>query len=146
MKKNEEMIWVTVYADSTGGLFSEFECDCDNLVELQFPRWIVEEYYKQNEDDFVGETSDELDIPEEECTFDLWLKSVYTAEDTDELYSFAEEKGFSAKCGIDTPNAVFYRDDCNYKYIVFEGTEDECRQFCKENEWEWNGEELELLN
>ena len=138
-----KMVYVCVYADTTG-LFSESECDDDNLVEMEFPEWIVREYYEEH--NLVEDTADELGKPVEECTFEDWLDKVSTAEQTDELYDFAEEKGFSAKCGIDTPNAVFYRDDCNYKYIVFEGTEDECRQFGKQNEWEWNGEELELSN
>ena len=41
-------------------------------------------------------------------------------------------------------NCVFYRDDCNYKYIVFEGSQKECEAFCDENNWELDGEELEL--
>ena len=41
-------------------------------------------------------------------------------------------------------NFVFYRDDCNYKYIVFEGTQEECEKYCKENDWEFEGHELEF--
>ena len=44
-------------------------------------------------------------------------------------------------------NFVFYRDDSNYKYIVFEGTQTECKTFCEESDWTYeteDGEEFEL--
>lgn len=41
-------------------------------------------------------------------------------------------------------NWVFYRDEDNFKTIVFEGTEEECGKFCEDNNWELDGNELEL--
>lgn len=139
------MLSVCIYADSTG-LFKESECDSCNLVYMNFPEEIVRKYYEQNKEDFIEETSYELGIPEDECTFEDWYKSVYTAEDTNELYDFAIENGCIPKFGVEDHDAVFYRDDDNFKYIVFEGTYGECRQFGKENDWEYNGEELEILS
>lgn len=141
----EKMIYVTVYADTTG-LLSEYECGRDNLIDLLFPESLVIKYYKENEDCFKGETADELGIPINECTFYNWFTAVYTAEDTDELYDFAVKNGYTPVFGIDKKDAVIYRDDCNFKYIVFEGTYDECRQFGKENDWEYHGNELEILS
>ena len=46
----------------------------------------------------------------------------------------------------ETKNMVFYRDECNYKYYIFEGTTGECIKFCEEHDWESDGNELELLN
>ena len=94
--KDEEMIYVCVYADTTG-LFSEDEVDIDNLCDIAFPKRIVEQYYEESKDVFDAETSRELNIPIEECTFDKWLHEVYIAEDTEELFEFARERGFNAK-------------------------------------------------
>ena len=38
-----EMMYITMYADDTG-LFSEAECDKDNTVGFNIPRWIIEEW------------------------------------------------------------------------------------------------------
>ena len=138
------MLSMCIYADSTG-LFSESECDRDNLVDMKFPEEIVRKYYEKYEEDFIGETSYELDKPEEECTFKDWVEAVYTAEDTDELYDFAVENGCVPCFGIDKRTAVFYRDDNDNKQIVFEGTYNECRQYGKENDWEQDEYELEIL-
>ncbi len=41
---------------------------------------------------------------------------------------------------------VFYRDDCNFKTIVFQGTTDECEEYVKEFDTytSSDGEEYEL--
>ncbi len=41
-------------------------------------------------------------------------------------------------------NYVFYRDENNFKTIVFEGSQEECERFCKDNNWEFDGNKLEL--
>lgn len=129
----EKMIYVTVYADTTG-LFSESECDVDNLTEMLFPEEIVRKWFDEQQEQAYIWTGYE---------FENWMND-YTADDTDGLYDFAINNGYTPTFGVEAKTAVFYRDDCNYKYIVFEGTYDECRQFGKENDWEYNGNELEI--
>lgn len=92
----KKMIKVCVYADSTG-MYTEEECDFDNLVGLEFPEWIVREFYKKYESEFVEETSDELDKPESECTFEDWYNEVYTADDTIDLFEFSVNHGYLPK-------------------------------------------------
>ena len=93
---DEEMLTVCVHSDTTG-LYSEDECGFDNLCDLAFPRWIVGKYYEQSKDVYDMETSKELGIPVEECTFNRWFSDVCVADDFDELFEFALEHGFEAK-------------------------------------------------
>ena len=88
--KNEKLIPVCIYRDSTG-LFSEEECFNDNLIDMLFPEWIVEEWYKRYETEFIIQCKTEVN--EKPC-FKTWYTEVYTADDTDGLYDFAVEKGF----------------------------------------------------
>lgn len=92
----EEMIFVTVWADSTHQ-YTEMECDRGNMVDIELPRRIVYNYYKANEAEFVAETADELRISPAECTFDKWIQSVYTCMDTDGLFDYAVRHGYEWK-------------------------------------------------
>ena len=74
------MIDISVYADSTG-LFTDEEIETENLVYLAFPSGIVRA--------FVGKTHPEL-------TFKDWLDN-YTADWTEGLCDFAEQRGFKVK-------------------------------------------------
>ena len=133
-----EMIYITMYADDTG-LFSETECNKDNTVGFDVPRWILEDWYKQYEILNKDSTMMELGVSEEEATFDRWIKEVYTHDDFIGFYEFCLIKGFVPKLwdkNIDEiQDKVFYIDCDGNKQIVFEGTYDECRRWCKYNGW-----------
>lgn len=151
MKDNKnEMIYITMYADDSG-LFSETECNRDNTVGFDVPRWILEDWYKQDEKVNKEETIDVLDVSEEEATFDKWIKEVYTHDAFIGFYEFCLIKGFVPKLlDKDVQDKVFYIDWDGNKQIVFEGTYDECRRWCKYNGWtqhDWKHEcdyDLEL--
>ena len=151
MKTNKnEMIYITMYADDSG-LFSETECNRDNTVGFDVPRWILEDWYKQDEKVNKEETMDILNVSEEEATFDKWIKEVYTHDAFIGFYEFCLIKGFVPKLlDKDIQDKVFYIDWDGNKQIVFEGTYDECRRWCKYNGWtqhDWEHEcdyDLEL--
>lgn len=138
MKTNKnEMIYITMYADDSG-LFSETECNRDNTVGFDVPRWILEDWYKQDEKVNKEETMDVLGVSEEEATFDKWIKEVYTHDAFIGFYEFCLIKGFVPKLlDKDVQDKVFYIDWNGNKQIVFEGTYDECRRWCKYHEWKW---------
>ena len=134
-----EMMYVTMYADDTG-LFSETECNKDNTVGFDVPRWILEDWYKQYEILNKDSTMMELGVSEEEATFDRWIKEVYTHDDFIGFYDYCIIKGF-------VPN--FYDeniDEIQDKVFYY----DECRRWCKYNGWtqhDWEHEcdyDLEL--
>lgn len=147
MKDNRnEMMYVTMYADDTG-LFSERECDRDNTVGFDIPRWILEDWYKQDEKANKEETMDELGVSEEEATFDRWIKEVYIHDDFTGFYEFCLIKGFVPNIlnpDEEVEDKVFYEDDEGNKQIVFEGNYDECRRWCRYNDWSYRGFELQL--
>lgn len=105
--ENERLISVCVYCDSTG-LFSETECERENLTDMYFPVWILEEWYKKNEKECI-ESCEAMDYPP--C-FENWYTEVYTADETDGLYDFAVQKGFDPFFYIsdDPKDAVAYED------------------------------------
>ena len=154
MKTNKnEMIYITMYADDTG-LFSEYECNRDNTVGFDIPRWILEDWYKQDENVNKEETMDVLGVSEEEATFDRWIKEVYTHDAFIGFYEFCLIKGFVSKLlDKNVQDKVFYIDWDGNKQIMFEGTYDECRRWCKYNGWtqhDWEHEcdydlELEIV-
>ena len=156
-KENENLIPVCVYCDSTG-LFSETECERENLTDMMFPEWIVREWYKENEKDFIEECK--IDSLKEPC-FETWLNEVYTADDTDGLYDFAVEKEFDPTFGneVDSQHNALVFEDSNYEYetiVVFKGTTFECRKWAKKHDWkykysfmsfeslEWESKEVDL--
>lgn len=91
---NAEMVEVTVYRSSTG-LYTEEECDDDPLCFPSFPKEIVIAYYEEHRSLFENEQIQRLHIPIEDCSFEKWFDSVYTANDTRDLCEFAEERGFN---------------------------------------------------
>lgn len=137
-KRNETLIPVCVYCDSTG-LFSETECERENLTDMYFPVWILEEWYKKNEKDFIAECK--TDSLKEPC-FETWFNEVYTADDTDGFYDFAVEHGydptfFTQIDNIPHKNAVVYDDYEGNTVVVFKGTNLECRKWAREHNWEY---------
>lgn len=92
---NEEMITVCIFADTTNQ-FTEEELDADNTCDMEFPRRIVYEYYKQREAEFVEETSDYLGIFLKDCSFDKWVNEVANCDDLCGLYDFALQRGYQA--------------------------------------------------
>ena len=134
-----EMIYITMYADDTG-LFSEYECNRDNTVGFDVPRWIIEEWLEVGEG--IGF--------EEEYTFEDWYDD-YIHDELIGLYDFCIIKGFVPNLlDKEFEDKVFYIDWDGNKQIAFEGTYDECRRWCKYNGWiqhDWEHEcdyDLEL--
>ena len=117
-------IEVTIYCDTTG-LFSEAECNHDNMCEMMFEESIVEQWFE------------EKISPNVDYGFELWYTEEYTCDDTDGLYDYAVSKGDHPYFDIDDPVYVFYRDKPN-KWIVFEGDLNECREFGREHGWVWH--------
>ena len=147
--KRNEMIYITMYADDSG-LFSEDECDYDNTVGFDIPRWILEDWYKQYEILNKDSTMMELGVSEEEATFDRWIKEVYTHDDFIGFYEFCLIKGFVPKLwdkNIDEiQDKVFYIDCDGNKQIVFEGTYDECRRYGRIWDWKYGNHDLMMYS
>ena len=161
--KNNEMICVTVYADNTG-LFTEEECNCNNTVDLIVPYWVAKEWYLKNENENKRATMHELDVPEEEATFDRWFSSVYICEDFDGFYDYCIIKGVIPN--LDSYDYCIIKgiapiQDLEYKYdnrqykicyedyngniqTLFEGTYDECRRHGRVMKWKYFNFESEI--
>ena len=92
---NEEMITVCIFADTTNQ-FTQEEIEQDNTCDMEFPRRIVYEYYKQRESEFIAKTACELGISKENCSFDKWVREASTCDDFDDLYDFALQRGYQA--------------------------------------------------
>lgn len=133
-KKNEKLIPVWIYCDSTG-LFSEKECNTDNLTEMLFPDWIVNEWYKENERVLAFKCEGEG----YEANVYNWYTEVYTADDTDGLYDFAVQKGFDPFFCISEghKDAVVYEDHEGKTIVVFKGKYLDCRKWAREHEWKY---------
>ena len=147
--KNNEMVYVTVYADNTE-LFTEQECECCNMVDLIVPYWIVKEWYMTNEKENKETTMDELRISEEEATFEKWFSSVYTCDDFDGFYDYCIIKGIvpnllEQECDNSRYKICYEDEDYNgYAQTLFEGTYDECRRYGRMMEWKYGKYELYL--
>lgn len=128
--KRNEMLYITTYADDTG-LFSEKECDFDNTVGFEVPRWIIEEWFKvckkENRDMGINDYD----------SFEDWYNN-YIHDELIGFYDFCIIKGFVPNIlnpDEEVEDKVFYEDDEENKQIVFEGNYDECRRWCKYNGW-----------
>lgn len=133
-KKNEKLIPVCIYCDSTG-LFSEEECWSENLTDMMFPEWIVREWYKENEKECIEDCKAEHETP---C-FENWIKNSYTADSTDGLYDFAVQKGFDPffYMSDDIKDAVAYEDHEGKTVVVFKGKYLDCRKWARKHEWKY---------
>lgn len=134
MKNAERLIPVTIYCDSTG-LFSEEECNTNNLTDMLFPGWIVNEWYKENEKVFAFKCEAEG----YEANVYNWYTEVYTADDTDGLYDFAVEKGYDPvfDMSANTQDAVVYKNLEYETVVVFTGDYLECRKWAREHDWKF---------
>lgn len=139
--KRNELLLVDVYADDTG-LFSEEECDYNNITTLIVPRWIVEEWYKQYE---------------EEIVFDKWFGEIYTCDDFIGFYDFCIVKGYIPNLLEDEiadviEAEIFYEDVKDhdslfpetFNHTIYKGTYDECRRWGKQVNWKWKKHKLKI--
>ena len=143
--KNNEMIYVTVYADNTG-LFTEEECNYDNTVDSIVPYWVAKEWYLKNENENKRATIHELHVSEEEATFDRWFSSVYICEDFDGFYDYCIIKGIIPHLyeGDNKRYRICYEDYNDDVQSLFEGTYDECRRYGRFMKWEYANFESEI--
>lgn len=131
-KKNEKLIPVCIYCDSTG-LFSEEEYCTENLTDMMFPEWIVREWYRKNEKECIEDCKAE----HEEPCFENWINNSYTADSTDGLYDFAVQKGFDPFFYMSSnhKDAVVY-ENLEYETVVaFKDEYLKCRKWAREHEW-----------
>ena len=137
--KRNEMLYITTYADDTG-LFSERECDFDNTVGFDVPRWILKEWFKFGKKENRDMGIDDYD------TFEDWYNN-YIHDELIGFYDFCIIKGFVPNIlnpDEEVEDKVFYEDNGGNKQIVFEGTYDECRRWCRYHDWNYRGFELQL--
>lgn len=110
-------MFVTIYCDTTN-LFSENEIMKDNLCEMEFDDSTVREFYNAEGDPNLS--------------FEDWIKNEYTADDTWDLYQFALDKGDTPTFGVD---GTFYVYDEGHRYLLFCGSYDDCRAYCRDRNW-----------
>lgn len=141
---NEEM--VCLYCDSTG-LFSEEECDEDNLCDMLFPQEILREWYRTNEDAFMEASPEVIKGKLQEMKDDAWkywFDFYSTAEDTDGLFQFALDRGVTPKFGVLGNFHVYSVVEGGNRKSIHNGTYDDCRWFCREHGWKWEGHDLAM--
>lgn len=137
--KRNEMLYVITYADDTG-LFSERECDFDNSVGFDVPRWILEEWFKISKKENKKMGIDDYD------SFEEWYNN-YIYDELIGFYDFCIIKGFIPNIlnpDEEVEDKVFYEDNEGNKQIVFEGNYDECRRWCRYYDWSYLGYDLQL--
>ena len=137
--KRNEMIYITTYADDTG-LFSETECNKDNSVGFDVPRWILEKWFKIGKKENRDMGIDDYD------SFEDWYNN-YIHDELIGFYDFCIIKGFVPNIlnpDEEVEDKVFYEDNEGNKQIVFEGTYDECRRWCRYYNWRYKWYDLEL--
>lgn len=135
MNKNKTMLPICVYCDTTG-LFTETECDCVNMIDMFFPAWLIEEWYKEHEKEFIEECKAEGIEPN--CY--NWYTEVYTADDTIGLYDFAVKKRATRRFSYEldtTRDAVVYENENGEKVVVYKGTYTQCRQYGRMHKWKY---------
>ena len=111
MENCTEMLEVTVYKSSVTPYTTKYDMDYDdpffdtpdNMIEIEFPRSIVEAWYNLDPDSFSGKD------------FDDWFFNESTADDTDGLYDFAVEHGFTP----DIPKPHKYEVQLTVTYEVW---------------------------
>ena len=86
---DKDMITVLIYKDSTGWYDDKYFEDAshDNLIELDFPVQIVKKWFDKS-GPFHYYEYDAYDFWD-------WYKNCYDADDTDGLFDFAVENGFT---------------------------------------------------
>lgn len=143
---NEELLSVCLYCDQTG-LFSEWECEQDNLCDMYFPPEVLKEWYLQNEDlisSVQAEVTKEIFQEMGDSAWKYWLDYVSTADDTDGLFQFAMDRGVIPRFGVLGKFFVYRVDGGGKKERIFNGTYDECRWFCRNRSWKMDGDDLQV--
>lgn len=103
------MVSIEIYADSTGQ-YTDCECNYCNCVEIEIPKSIVKDWFNQEiYGSFFTILDDEEYQDDTEILFDTWLGYYYTCDDTDGLYQFAVEHGYTPICGKNCNGIVWYR-------------------------------------
>ena len=90
-----DMIFVCIYADTTG-LFTNDQCDEDNMCNVAFPVEILRKWYEVHTE-IAWETAADLKKPINEVTFEDWLNHTIWADDTDGLWQFSIDNGYMPK-------------------------------------------------
>lgn len=76
-----DLVDVLIYKDTTPW-YTDEQMNADNLVELLFPRKLVQDFYISKGNSINS--------------FVEWFKDDYTADDTDGLFAFCKERGYTA--------------------------------------------------
>jgi len=82
----KSLVWVTIYRDNIPGWPAE-ACETDNLCEIPVPIGILRRWYRN---EIMPAWDGALTIYD----FDTWYRDLYTADDTDGLFRYAEEHGY----------------------------------------------------
>ena len=133
VEKDSRMMSVVLYADTTG-LFSETECDDENMVDMSFPYWILKLWF-ENDPNLALATAEEMQKPLDRVTAEDWVNNVSWAGDTEGLYDFSVACGYEPKFDIETHTYVYTRDSDGFLSVKFVGSYTDCRKFCRENDW-----------
>jgi hypothetical protein len=96
METKEKLIYVDIYADTTGQ-YTEAEIIRCNCVSVQIPERIVRQWFEEKAKPNYDWGPD----------FKEWLKDLYTCDDTDGLYQFSVDHGYCPICGRKC-------DDCHW--------------------------------
>ena len=88
---DENMMEMALYCDSTD-LYTEEECNIDNITYLDFPKELVKQYFM---DQCLKYFRNDEDISDD-AFYEDWLLE-YTCDDTDGLYWYAKEHGYGAR-------------------------------------------------
>ncbi len=89
----KEFYYITVYADNTGW-YTEEELIKSNMVDIKVPRKLAYEWYYNNSD--LKETT-KRELPRSECTFEDWLYKVSDCDQTDSLFQWLLDHGFTPR-------------------------------------------------
>lgn len=95
-KTNEAMISMLIYKDTTGWYDDEYFEDAshDNMIELEFPVRIVKKWFdKVNPFYYVEDDDGKFEFTV--VDFWDWYKHYYDADDTENLFEFSVENGFT---------------------------------------------------
>ena len=97
MATKEKLIYVEIYADTTGQ-YSEDEVLRCNCVRVQIPERIVRFWFEEK-----AKTNYDW-----EPDFEEWLKVLYICDDTDGLYQFSVQRGYTPVCGHKCNDLYWY--------------------------------------
>jgi hypothetical protein len=97
METKEKLISVFIYADTTGQ-YTEAEIIRCNCVRVQIPERIVRIWFEEKAKRYYAWRPD----------FEEWLKVLYICDDTDGLYQFSVQRGYTPVCGQKCNDLYWY--------------------------------------